>query len=512
MTTPDAVLLIDADSKHEVTFAEFDDQVSVWARRLAAQGVTSGDHVATILGSTFDAYYLWLGLSGLSAVEVPLNPQLRGRLLIYLINFTQCRILVTESAFLDSVLSVAADVETLERVIVIDQDVAHLPSASTLDVVGADGFTGEVAVDLRLPERHDTSCIIYTSGTTGPPKGVVIPWGWLPSMYDRTPESIKGGSRYSFLSPAHMSGKTALNNVVSEDRALVLRDGFSVSAFWDDIARYDCRVTQLFPAMIKYLLDQPASRNDGETPLAYFWTAPVNDNTLEFMRRFDVAVSTGFGSTETGGPFWGGDIDGSNPGSCGRVNTADPRGYEIRLVTENDYEVAQGEVGELIVRTAVPWTMNAGYFRNTEATADAWRNGWFHTGDAMREDADGNFYFVDRFKDCIRRKGENISSFEVEAYAMEAPGVADAAAIGVEAADGEQEVKIFVVAKGGESLSLAAVGEYLAGSMPRFMTPRYLELVDELPRTPTTGRVQKAKLRTQTSSGRSWDRQSQVTT
>jgi crotonobetaine/carnitine-CoA ligase len=286
----------------------------------------------------------------------------------------------------------------------------------------------------------------------------------------------------------------------------VLRETFSVSAFWDDVTRYDCRVSQLFPAMVKYLLEQPPSDSDKDVPLQYIWTAPVTKDTLEFMRRFDIAVSTGFGMTEIGGPIWGTDIDGSNLESCGRVNDKDPRGYELRLVDEHDREVPTGEVGELIVRTAVPWSLNAGYYRNPEATAAAWRNGWFHTGDAMRQDSEGNYYFVDRFKDCIRRKGENISSFEVEGYALEVPGVAEAAAVGVPSPDGEQEVKIFLVAKAGEALDLAEIGELMAQSMPRFMVPRYLEQIDSLPRTPATGRIQKGILRSQQPGAGMWDR------
>jgi crotonobetaine/carnitine-CoA ligase len=224
------------------------------------------------------------------------------------------------------------------------------------------------------------------------------------------------------------------------------------------------------------------------------------------MHRFSVAVSTGFGMTEIGGPIWGGDIDGSNLESCGRLNDSDPRGYELRLVDEHDREVDNGEVGELIVRTSAPWSLNAGYFRDPEATATAWRNGWFHTGDAMRQDPDGNYYFVDRFKDCIRRKGENISSFEVEAYALEAPGVAEAAAVGVASEDGEQDVKIFLVAEPGTSLDLHELGELLALSMPRFMVPRFLEQVSDLPRTPATGRVQKGTLRSRSPGDHAWDR------
>jgi crotonobetaine/carnitine-CoA ligase len=505
--TPHEIALIDAATGSQVTFTEFSQHTHRWARCLAAQGVRPGDLVTSLLGPTFEAYYIWLGLSGLGATEVPLNPQLKGRMLTYLINHSGSRLLITESKYVENILEVANGLEALEYVVVLDQAEADGRGVGSLHLIsGAELAAHEVPVDYYYPERHDTSCIIYTSGTTGPPKGVIIPWGWLATSVNRIPRQIQGGTRYSFLSPAHMSGKSALDGAFSEGRTLVLRESFSVRAFWDDVTRYDCRVTQLFPAMIRYLLDQPPSPRDRETPLQYFWTAPVTKATEEFMHRFDVVVSTGFGMTEIGGPIWGGEIDGSNLDSCGRLNTSDPRGYEIRLVDEHDREVENGEVGELIVRTSVPWSLNAGYYRNPEATAAAWRNGWFHTGDAMRQDTDGNFYFVDRFKDCIRRKGENISSFEVEAYALEARGVAEAAAVGVPSDDGEEDVKIFLVAEPGRPLILHEIGELLAQSMPRFMAPRFLELVNSLPRTPTTGRVQKGVLRSRPPGDNVWDR------
>jgi crotonobetaine/carnitine-CoA ligase len=503
---PGRVALIDAPTGHGVTLEEFHQYVRTWARRMAARDVKAGDRVMTLLGPTADAYYSWLGLSGLGAVEVALNPQLKGRMLTYLLNHSESRLLVTQLAFLENALSIADSLDTLEQIVVLDMAAGQERTEGTLRLISGPEFAAnEVDIEFVYAERHDPSCIIYTSGTTGPPKGVIVPWGRLGTSLYRLPDRIRdGGTRYSFLSPAHMSGKAQLDQAMSEGRALVLRETFSVRAFWDDVTRYDCRVVQMFPSAIKYLLGQPPSAGDRDTPLDYVWTAPVTSDTREFMRRFNVVVSTGFGMTEIGGPIAGVDIDGTNLTSCGRVKV-DPRGYEIRLVDEHDREVEVGQVGELTVRTNEPWSVTSGYFRNPEATAAAWRNGWFHTGDALRQDADGNYYFVDRFKDCIRRKGENISSFEVEAYVLEVPGVAEAAAVGVPSQDGEQEVKVFLVPQPDEALDLAKVGDFLAQSMPRFMVPRYLEEVTSLPRTPATGRVQKGSLRAQPPGDRTWE-------
>jgi crotonobetaine/carnitine-CoA ligase len=509
LAEPNSLALIDAITDRKITLKEFHDEIQCWSRRLAASGVQPGDNVATLLGPTFDAYNAWMGLCGLSAVEVPINPQLKGRTLVYLLNHSQSRLLLTHATFLDNLVEVRDELECLESVVVLDSaDAAGLCDLGQIEVIGAEQFHGrEVEVDFHYAERHDTACIIYTSGTTGPPKGVVVPWGRMITKNLHLPDRMRvnGGTRYSYLSPAHMSGKGALNTATGEGRTLVLRETFSVSAFWEDVKRYDCRVSQLFPPMIKYLLAQPPAEADANTPLEHIWTAPVIPETRDFMERFGVAVSTGFGMTEIGGPIAGVDIDGSKLASCGKINP-DPRGYEARIVDEYDQDVPVGEVGEFIVRTSVPWSLNSGYFRDPEATAAAWRNGWFHTGDALKQDEEGNYYFVDRKKDAIRRKGENISSFEVEGYVREAPGVTDAAAVGVSSDDGEQEVKVFVVADLDATLDLDQLGQWLAEKMPRFMVPRYLEIVDELPRTPATGRVQKGVLRAQPSGERSWDR------
>jgi crotonobetaine/carnitine-CoA ligase len=176
-------------------------------------------------------------------------------------------------------------------------------------------------------------------------------------------------------------------------------------------------------------------------------------------------------------------------------------------VDELDRPLSPGSVGELVVRSDEPWVINAGYWRMPQKTADAWRNGWFHTGDAFREDEEGNFYFVDRMKDAIRRRGENISSFEVEAGINSHPSVQESAVIGIPSELGEDEVKAVVVLCPGETLEPRELIEFLVPRMPRFMIPRYIEIVKALPKTDATYRTQKVKLRDQALDDRTWDRE-----
>jgi crotonobetaine/carnitine-CoA ligase len=258
--------------------------------------------------------------------------------------------------------------------------------------------------------------------------------------------------------------------------------------------------------MPRFLLMQPAREDDARNPLRGVTAAPLSPEIEEFKKRFDVKVTTGFGMTEVGG-ILGSDWEAMNWRSCGKVRRGPP-GYEVRLVDEHDQPVADGEFGELIVRTDEPWALNSGYHRMPEKTAEAWRNGWFHTGDVFVRDPDGYFYFVDRLKDCIRRRGENISSMEVEAYVQEHPDVLECAAIGVPSEYSEDEVKICVVAKPGAVFTCAELIEFLTPRMPRFMLPRFVELVGELPKTEATNRIKKAELKKDPLNDKTWDRES----
>jgi crotonobetaine/carnitine-CoA ligase len=191
--------------------------------------------------------------------------------------------------------------------------------------------------------------------------------------------------------------------------------------------------------------------------------------------------------------------------TCGRPRPDYPW-HEVQVVNGNDEPLGPGEVGELVVRTREPWALNVGYYRMPEKTAEAWRNGWFHTGDAFRYDEDGWYYYVDRMKDAIRRRGENISSFEVENFVLEHPGVADVAAVGVPAEHGEDEVFVMIVAKDEVSFDPADLVRFLGPRMPAFMIPRYVEVVEDLPRNETSMRVRKDEIRSRGVTGATWDR------
>jgi crotonobetaine/carnitine-CoA ligase len=252
--------------------------------------------------------------------------------------------------------------------------------------------------------------------------------------------------------------------------------------------------------MATFLMKQPKSENDKKHGVKKAFMVPLSDDAFAFNERFGIDIYTIFNMTEISSPI----VSEPNPsvrGTCGKVRP----GVEVRLVDSNECVVPVGQVGEMIVRTDRPWGMNSGYYKNSEATAEAWRNGWFHTGDAFRQNESGYFYFVDRIKDAIRRRGENISSFEVEAEICSHPAVKEAAAIGVPSEATEDDVMAIISIVEGAEIDLKALCEFLVNRMPYYMVPRYIRIVDALPKTPTE-KVQKSQLRIEGITSDTWDR------
>src|SRR5690606_14032926 len=242
------------------------------------------------------------------------------------------------------------------------------------------------------------------------------------------------------------------------------------------------------------------SADDKKHPLRSVIIAPFDENAIAFGRRFNVPTYTEFNMTELSVPLWAGPNP-KVPGTCGRARP----GFELRLVDEHDLEVPVGAAGEVVVRADLPWTLSHGYLNDPDATARAWRNGWFHTGDLMRRDRDGNYFFVDRLKDSLRRRGENISSFEVENAILAHPHVREAAVVPVPGDGSEDEVLAVIALAPGTALEPAALIEFLRDKLAYFMMPRFIRILDALPRTPTQ-KVEKHVLRAEGVTADTWDR------
>jgi crotonobetaine/carnitine-CoA ligase len=291
--------------------------------------------------------------------------------------------------------------------------------------------------------------------------------------------------------------------VIIAGATMAVRGKFSVSNFWHDIRQFKATFSILLSTMPNFLMSLPTSDADRDHTLKKLIMIPLLRNLDDFKARFGIAqITTFFNMTEVSCPIAADGWNLVNLQSCGR-----PRpGIQARIVDENDEPLPPGKAGELVLRADNAWELNLGYWRNETATAEAWRNQWLHTGDGFQYDADGNFYFVDRIKDCLRRRGENISSFEVEVEVDAHPAILESAAVAVPSDLSEDELKVVATLKPGCAVEPADLLAFLKDRLPAYMVPRYLEIrTEELPKT-ATGKVQKVLLRATGTTG-AWDRE-----
>jgi carnitine-CoA ligase len=257
----------------------------------------------------------------------------------------------------------------------------------------------------------------------------------------------------------------------------------------------------LLGVMAPFLLKQPLSPEDKTHGLKAVSITPLSEDAREFGLRFGVDMCTGYGMSELCAPVTT-ELNPKKLGVSGRLRP----GFEARLVDENDCEVPAGQAGEFIIRAERPWCMLTEYYKNPQATAAAWRNGWFHTGDLLRKDEEGYYYFVDRRKDAMRRRGENISSHEVEMEILRHPSIREVAAFAAKSEVAEDEVMVCIATPASVSVEMAELLEFLIRRMPHYMLPRYIRRMDELPKTPT-GKIMKDVLRKQGVTVDTWDRE-----
>lgn len=508
---PDGLLIQDVRGP-VITNANFQKTVLQLASALAELGVKPGDCVVTMADPRIEAHVCWIGICWAGAMEVPVNPEFRGATLTYGISDSRARILITTNAYLEKIRNVRSDLPYVEQILTLD---AVVPAGFDDVLALPDLMERALERNFPVPQLSDPYAVIYTSGTTGPSKGVVVPWGSLQySLMDRLFAGDQTGhyDDPAFYSPwptFHSSGRTGLVFAAVYNGRFVIRERLSVSAFWDDIRAFNCSHTHLL-GIANFLFVQPEQPDDADNPLKRVLMNPVLPEYRAFQDRFGVTISTGWGMTEIGFPTAASDLPNSH--TCGTMSSL----YDARIVDDEGQDVPEGEVGQLIIRPKRPWLLLKEYLNKPEANAKCWRDGWYQSGDALRRDADGYYYFVDRVADYMRVRGNNVSSVEVENEVRAHPDIADVAAIGVQAtlpedasggraAVSEDEIKLVVLLKVGAQLTERGLIDFLIPRLPRFMTPRFIEFVAELPRTPT-GKIQKKLLRTDPMGVGVWDR------
>lgn len=494
----------------EFTYAEVDTMANRMAQGLRAMGVDRHDHVAVMLPNCPEFVFVVLALAKLGAVVVPINTAYKGELLRHVLDTSDTSMLVVDDTeLLDRFAEVAGSLPDVTRVAVRTEHggtrgLAHLG----VPAVPLTHLLGHGADDPHVPVAFsDLQAIMFTSGTTGPSKGVLTPHalplscaldslryvnGWGRTYYCPVP-LFHAGSLWDGVMSALLSGS---------EIAIVER--FSASRFWDDIRHFDANVSMGVFTMIPILLNQPPRVDDLDNPLETFYLGKSSLDE-QFYERFGAHPVETYTSTEAGIPT-GSPYGQWRAGSCGTENS---HRFEVRVVDEHDREVRPGVPGELVVRPRQPYVMITAYYGHWKHTTRVFRNQWFHTGDQVYRDDDGYFYFLDRMKDAIRRRGENISAYDIEQEVNLHPGVLECAAIGVPSELEEDEVKVAVVLQPGADPSPTDLVSYCQAQLPSFMVPRYVEFVDELPRTPT-GKLAKHHLREMGDHGitaATWDRE-----
>jgi crotonobetaine/carnitine-CoA ligase len=493
----DAILFVDGETW---TWRDLQREARSKAAGLQRLGVGQGDYVLSWMPNCPTSVATIFALSYLGAIYVPVNTSYRGAMLAHVIRTAGARHMILHAELFERLAEI--DTGQLEDVIVM----GGTPTCSmSFKVHGAEALGGDADALLppaRAVEDWDTQMVIFTSGTTGPSKAVLASYRHARSAALGFRNVGPGDRNLTAMPLYHVGGIYGLFWALFHGGSAVVADGFSTGAFWSVVERYGVTTTGLLGSMVDFLNGLPPSPGDKNHSLKTAVIAPYGVAAMQFAERFGVRVYTEFNMSELAVPLFCGP-DPAVVGTCGLPSP----GTQLRLVDAFDEEVADGAVGELIVRMDMPWTISHGYLNDDRATAATWRNGWFHTGDMFRCDAQGHYHFVDRAKDAIRRRGENISSFEVENALMSFAGVMEAAAIGVPASDGaEQEVMAVLKVDAPQAFDPAALISFLENEIAHFMIPRFVRLVEQFPRTPTL-KIEKHRLRSEGVTPQTWDRE-----
>jgi crotonobetaine/carnitine-CoA ligase len=486
-----------------VSYMELNDRSNVAGNAFRSLGVHKHDKVAIMLENCPEFLYVWFGLAKIGAWSVPVNTSLRGEGLSYIINHCDAETLVVSESCLESVDFVQKHLKAIQRIIVHTESSPPVLDTKKEAISWPEFFQGSCESPDVQVRPEDGMMIVYTAGTTGLPKGVLKPHAYAYT----SGLSIAGFAKaqahdrfYTTLPLYHINAQNVTTwSAIAADASTVLARRFSASRFWHDIRDCQVTITSFLGAMIPILLKQPEREADPENPLRMGISAGTPAEAwAAFEKRFNVKLFELYGSSE------GGSLR-NDEGKRGSMGKPHPSNI-AKVVDEDDRELPPHQVGELVFKYVDPRVQLPVYYKMPEATAEKTRGGWLRTGDLAYRDEQGYFYFVDRQKDAIRRRGENISSYEVEKAVNSHPDVLESAAVGVPAELGEDEVKIYVVLKPDRRLTPEELIRHCEPRMARFMVPRYVEFINELPKT-TTQKVAKKTLKEKGVGPMTWDRE-----
>jgi crotonobetaine/carnitine-CoA ligase len=502
----------------KLNYREFELATNRLANGLKAIGLGHGSHVAVLSDNRLEQLFAYFAVAKIGGASVPVVTAAKGYFLQRFIGNSECTAIIAEPEFLPNLAGVVEDLPLLDTLVILPslESVAPPPLPDELRSLRLTDFTtlmaaSDAPVDDAKPS--DRAQILYTSGTTGPSKGAEYPnsailaWGWQ-SARSRGygPDDVAlnafplfhAGSWLTLVMPMFWAGGSV---------AVARR--FSASRFLEQARESQATVAAVV-AVAAFLAAQPPSPADRDHRLWQVTTAPPPPDPRAFEERFGLRLTSGFALSDYGSSHaLTVDAPHEKLGSAGRLKDD----WEMRVVDDDDFDVPEGQTGELLLRCNIPGGAPTGYYKMPEATLESRRNLWFHTGDYVRVDADGYMWFVDRKKDAIRRRGENISSYELEMVLNRHPAVTAAAFFPVNPHGTEEEVAVALLVTEGQPVTEAEIVEFCAREMPKFAVPRYVRFVGAFPQT-GSGKIQKRTLRAETEAALPdvWDREAQRAT
>lgn len=501
---PDSVVLAYGD--RELTYGELDTQATRVAAGLIASGLKPGDSVGIFLTNCPEYLIASYGLNRAGLVRVSINTSFKASFLSYPMELTNVRLLITESFLLPALLSIRDDLSKLLTIVFVDavpSESSKIPTTSiSWDELLA---SGNPAPTLPAIGPSDTSEIIFTSGTTGRSKGILSPnlQGVIFAKEAANAFNLNPRDRlYTCMPLFHgMAQFTTSLAAIYAGATIVLAKSFSVSRFWSEIRENRATQASALGSMLHMLLTPPPSPKDREHLVTRLFSAPAPADVLyRFERRYGTHIIEGYGMSEIKNVLYN-PIVGRKIGSMGRPTPTSI----VEIHDDEGNKLAPGGIGEIVYRPKVANIMAKGYLGEPEKSLASMRGLWWRTGDMGYMDEDGYFFFFDRTSDRLRRRGENISSHEVERTLSTFPGISEVAAIAARSEVGEDEVMVVMEASDPPNIDLKGVLQHCIDNMPRFMVPRYYRLVKVMPRT-LTGKVTKNELRNEGITRDTWDR------
>ncbi|GAF43021.1 AMP-binding protein [Rhodococcus wratislaviensis] len=493
----------------QYSFREVDELSTRFAHSLAELGVDRGQTVATLLDNSIDQIVSWFAINKLGAIWVPLNTAYRGDFLEHQLNDSNSTILVCDNQYLPNVARVAGNLPHLQRILCrgeySDSSVGDVP----IDLL--DRYRGTDTSPIPITAAPgDLSLLIYTSGTTGPSKGCMVSHNYICHQGQQTNRSVPplpGEVMYTCLPLFHISAVDTLVSALLAQTCIAIAKKFSLSGFWSEISQSGAANVRLLSSILPLVAqaaDTPEmQRCVGQIRAVTGYATP--EVVQVWKKRFGVQIFIAQSYGQSEGARLSTTYAGTQeppPGSCGQIDTD---AFDVVILDEDDNIVSDGEIGEIAYRPRKPHVMFEGYWRRPEETLKLWRNLWMHSGDFGKKEGDF-LYFVDRKKDYLRSRGENISSFEIERSFMKHPEISEVVVHAISDGISEDCLKVTAVLESNSAMTERDLCLWSLNEVPYFAVPRFIEFRNTLPKTPT-GKITKNTLRQEGLTPATWDRE-----